>query len=208
MGKEALEITFPHSAVLYLRCHANTPDIMYICIKTPGGDISYPVEVLKMTQYSLDEIKEKKLLFLVPFFIFCYEDQLAKLEQDVKLREKLIQQYQVIYNWLEELCKQQKIDEFIRYTILEMSQKVVNAVTRKYAQVKEGVNQVMGGKVLDYEASDILNRGIEQGIEQVMKVLIENCKEFHCSKSDTVKRVSEKFSLSENRAEELVSKYW
>ena len=40
---------------------------MTVTIKTPGGGISYKVPVIKMQKYSLEEIFEKNLLFLIPF---------------------------------------------------------------------------------------------------------------------------------------------
>ena len=51
--------------------------------------------------------------------------------------------------------------------IVEMSNKVVNHLAQKYDNVKEGVTSIMGGKVLEYEAKQILNEGkIEGRIEQ------------------------------------------
>ncbi len=44
---------------------------MPVTIKTPGGEVSYKVPVIKM-EYSIDEIFEKKLLFLIPFYIYIY----------------------------------------------------------------------------------------------------------------------------------------
>ena len=35
-----------------------------------------------------------------------------------------------------------------------------------YQAVKEGVTSIMGGQILDYEAKDILHKGIQQGIRQ------------------------------------------
>ncbi len=43
--------------------------------------------------------------------------------------------------------------------IVEMSNKVVNHLAQKYDNVKEGVISIMGGKVLEYEAKQILNEG-------------------------------------------------
>ena len=44
-----------------------------------------------------------------------------------------------------------------------MSKKVLEALTVKYAKVQEGVGKIMGGKILNYEAKDILNKGREEG---------------------------------------------
>ena len=47
-----------------------------------------------------------------------------------------------------------------------MTKRVVRALARKYKHVRKGVEEVMGGRVLDYDAKRILNRGIKQGREE------------------------------------------
>ena len=44
-----------------------------------------------------------------------------------------------------------------------MSRKVVKHLAAKYKKIKKGVNLNMGGKVLNYRAKDILNRGHAEG---------------------------------------------
>ena len=44
-----------------------------------------------------------------------------------------------------------------------MSRKVIEHLAAKYEKVAKGVSQQMGGKVLNYEAKDILNRGRAEG---------------------------------------------
>lgn len=47
-----------------------------------------------------------------------------------------------------------------------MSKRVLEGVAAKYANVKEGVESVMGGRVLEYEAKTIKNAGIAEGINE------------------------------------------
>lgn len=68
-----LTVTFPHSAVLYLRCMEKTPDKLKIKMVTPGGCVTYDVYVMKAQHYTLKEIFEKNLLFLIPFYIFSHD---------------------------------------------------------------------------------------------------------------------------------------
>ncbi len=63
-------MTFPHTAVLYLRSYQKTPDRMKYVIITPGGTVQYDVPVMKVQAYSLNDIFEKDLLLLIPFYIF------------------------------------------------------------------------------------------------------------------------------------------
>lgn len=44
-----------------------------------------------------------------------------------------------------------------------MSNKVIENIASRYARVRKEVTSVMGGKILEYEAKTILQRGIQEG---------------------------------------------
>jgi hypothetical protein len=67
---------------------------------------------------------------------------------------------------LENLCETGRISAYEKYTILEMTKKVIVNIASKYANVQKGVTAVMGGKVLEHEAKTILQNGIRQGVQQ------------------------------------------
>lgn len=161
-----LTVTLPHSAVLFLRCRTLTPDALRIKMVTPGGTVEYDIQVMKSQQYTIGEIFEKNLLFLIPFYIFSHETRFEEYEKDGVKRKALQEEYEQIKNKLEELSMQGIISEYARCTIIDMSNKVLEHIAVKYNFVREGVKAVMGGKVLEYEAKTIKKEGIEQGIEQ------------------------------------------
>ncbi len=72
--EETLTVTFPNTAVLYLRTYKKTSDKMKYVIITPGGTVQYDVPIMKVQKYSLDNIFEKHLLMLIPFYIFSHEN--------------------------------------------------------------------------------------------------------------------------------------
>ena len=53
--------------------------------------------------------------------------------------------------------------------LIDMSKKVLDHIAAKKKNIREGVKNVMGGKVLEYEAKTILRTGIEQGLERGME---------------------------------------
>ena len=57
----------------YFFKYQKTPDKMKYVIVTPGGTVQYDVPIMKVQKYSLDDIFEKRLLILIPFYIFSYE---------------------------------------------------------------------------------------------------------------------------------------
>jgi len=159
-----LVVDFPHSAVIFLRHTRNTPDEMETIIRTPGGNVSYKIPVIKTKNYTLGEIFEKNLLFLLPFYIFRYERRFPKYEKNPEKIRRLKEEYSYIREQLENLSMEGKITEYEKRTIMEMSKRVADALARNYPQVKKGVDDVMGGKILEHEAKTILQRGIRQGI--------------------------------------------
>ena len=64
------------SGVLFLGSTKNIPDEMQVTINTVGGRLDYPVVILKLSDYTLDDLIEKDLFFLFPFYIFNLEKEL------------------------------------------------------------------------------------------------------------------------------------
>lgn len=54
----------------------------------------------------------------------------------------------------------------------------------------------------------IFNDGVESGVAQGIKALIETYQEFGISREDSVTKVMQKFSVSQEEAKEYVKKYW
>ena len=161
--RNILTVELPHSAVLYLRCNASTPDKLKIRLVTPGGTVEYDILVMKSQKYTIEEIFEKNLLLLIPFYIFVHEKRFEEYEKnETKLRE-LKEEYEQIKTRLEEFLDKGRISEYTRCTLIDMSNKVLEHIAVKYHSVKEGVKSVMGGKILEYEAKTIKREGMKQG---------------------------------------------
>ena len=158
-----LTVQFPDSAIVSLRHTKNTPEEMTVKVLTPGGRVSYTVPVLKIKRYTIHELFEKKLFFLIPFHIFAYEKDFKELEENKKKLKQLEAEYASIRERLEIACQMGDLNRYAKAAILDMSRKVIEHLAVKYKNVAKGVSRTMGGKVLNYEAKDILNRGRAEG---------------------------------------------
>ena len=158
-----LEVSFPHSALLYLRHSENTPDNMMVRIKTPGTTAEYEIPVLKVQQYSIDEIFDKKLYYLIPFYIFTHESRFKVYEKDESQLQILLAEYRHICGKLNEMMENGEMDAYTKQSILDMGKKVVRNLASDSDSVREGVEQIMGGKILNYPAKRILNKGKAEG---------------------------------------------
>ena len=161
--EETLTVTFPNTAVLYLRTRKKTTDKMKYVIVTPGGTIQYDIPVMKVQSYSLDDIFEKRLLMLIPFYIFSHEDSFADYNGSSHRLTELQNEYKKILDRLNNLEEQGIIGAFDKRTIIELSSDVIKEITQKYENVQKGVGGIMGGVLIETEARVILNQGISQG---------------------------------------------
>ena len=171
LTSNTLTVQFPDSAIVSLRHTKNTPEEMIVKVLTPGGRVSYTVPVLKVKRYTIHELFEKKLFFLIPFHIFAYEKNFKELEENKKKLKQLEAEYASIRERLEIACQMGDLNRYAKAAILDMSRKVIEHIAVKYKNVAKGVSRTMGGKVLNYEAKDILNRGRREG-EEYTKIQI------------------------------------
>lgn len=158
-----LKVEIPHSAILFLRSTGSTPDKMKIEMTTPGGMVSFDIPVMKAQKYGIDEIFEKNLLFLIPFYIFSHESRFEEYNSDKDKLETLKAEYADIMARLDQLLENGSISAYTRKIIMEMLDKVLENIAQKYEYVREGVKSVMGGRILEHEAKTILREGWQQG---------------------------------------------
>ena len=161
--KDETTFTFPYSVLLYLRCSSNTPRTMRVTHKVPNGGISYEIPILKVPEYTADELLEKELYFLIPFHIFAYEKELESINNDSKKLVDLLQVYKRIAEVLQKKVTEGRLTEYERQVIRDMTVKVADSLATKWVNVKKGVEDIMGGEILELEVDKILNRGIDIG---------------------------------------------
>ena len=193
--KERIEINIPNSAVLYLRSTKNTPSEYTITINVPGEkSCSYTVPVLKVKEYGIDEIFTKELYFLIPFHIFTYENKFKVYEQDEDKLKELKNTYVGIFDRLRDLMEQEKLTEFEKVIINEMSNTVAKYIAAKFDRLKKGLGDVMGGKVLETEAKNILDAGRREGRNEGLREGIERTVLYYRQIGETDKNIAKLIS--------------
>ena len=125
----ALVLSFPKSAVLFLRQTAGTPDNMQIRLKLHNTqkEVTLEIPILSIVNYTTDELFQKNLLILLPFHLFYYEKQFPKMEQDTAQRGHLKEIYSNIRLRLEEMARQGTITEYTCRTILDLSRRIAES---------------------------------------------------------------------------------
>lgn len=194
--EETLTVTFPNTAVLYLRVYKKTPDKMRYVVNTPGGTVQYDVPIMKVQSYSLDEIFEKRLLLLIPFYIFSHEKNFPEYNSNEQKLEELKAEYQDILERLDKLEQQGVIGAFDKRTIVELSGDVLIEIAKKYENVQKGVGDMMRGALIETEARKILNKGKSEAKKEVAISMLK-------SRKLTIEEIAEYSGLSVDEVEQL-----
>ncbi len=194
--EEILTVTFPNTAVLYLRTYKKTPDKMKYVIITPGGTVQYDVPIMKVQKYSLDDIFEKRLLMLIPFYIFSHENGFPEYNSNEQKLAELKAEYQEILERLDELEQQGVIGAFDKRTIIELSNDVIKEIAQKYVNVQKGVGDIMGGALIETSARRLKNEAENETKKQTALKLLKRGKQ-------TVEEIAEDTGLSVTEVEQL-----
>ena len=185
--EETLTVTFPNTAVLYLRNYKKTPDKMKYVIVTPGATVKYDIPLMKVQNYTLNDIFEKRLLLLIPFYIFSHEKNFPEYNSNEQKLAKLKSEYRYILERLDEVEQQGVIGAFDKRTIIELSSDVVKEIAQKYGNVQKGVGDIMGGALVETSARKLKNeakREVAVSLLKMGKLTIEEIAE--CSELNIV----------------------
>ncbi len=157
------EINFPESIVLYLRSSEAPGTSLNIKVNFPQGEsIIYQIPLIRVQDYSRNTIFEKKLLFLLPYYILRYENHLEEIASDDNKLATFLEDYRYIRIQLEKQLAE--IDNSALYTdLMDLIIQISDYILRNKKQVREGVNKIMGGKVLELKSERLIRIGKAEG---------------------------------------------
>lgn len=157
-------IYFPQSCVIYLRGKKGPGYLEMDLVMPDGRKIGYKVPIVRVENYTCDVIFQKKLLFLLPFYIIRYEKSAELIERDDDTFHALMAEYVAIQKRLEQnFLKDGKEKEY--RDLLELITRIADYIFADADRAKKGIGEVMGGKVLELESDKLIAKGKEQGLE-------------------------------------------
>ena len=126
------KVSFPNSGLLLLRSSADAPDKAEIEMVMPDGKaVSYDVPIVKMSDYTVEDIFRDKLFMLIPFYIFNYESQLSEIDKSEEAIEKLMEVYDDIYKRLEKERQNGNLSDLSYNVIIRLTHSVAYKFTMK-----------------------------------------------------------------------------
>ena len=182
-------IEFPRSCVLFLRNSGNTPDYLEADVIFPDGKTHvYSIPAIKMADYTKDHIFEKNLLMLLPFYIMRYEKKKYDMRKNPELLQVLLNEYDEIRMNLEkELTETGKAELYTNLTKLIV--KIADHIFEKEENIRKGIGDIMGGKVLELESERLKAEG-EARLGDLINRLIQDqrMEEIQIASTDPEKR--------------------
>ena len=161
---ENLIVKFPRSAVLFLRHTKNTPDVLRLVVKMEDSTAVQRVPIMKLGNYTPEVIFEKRLLILIPFHIFVYENKFMVYNEDVKELEKLKDVFCKIKVHLDMLVESGELDAYDRHFLISMTVKVAENLAEKFEHIVKGVKEVMYAAGIDYMSREEFYRVRAEGL--------------------------------------------
>ncbi len=196
-----LYVDFPDSAVIYLRSNPNTPDELKICIRAARKELKYGIPILKVKNYTLEDIFERRLWMLIPFYIFRYEKELSQIDSDEERLEKLRREYERVAEMLDQECKNGRMRSVTGGALCELSRTVVEKLASKYKNVEKEVAEVMGGKVLSYRSKELYQEALAKGIEQGLANLAAG----KYQRGESVEKIADDLLMTTSEVEKLLN---
>lgn len=157
------EVRFPSSCVLYLRGRSKGKTDKVRLLFPDGKRFDYPLKTVFVRDFTLDEMFEKNLLLLLPFYIMRYESESNSNGGDsasfaLKIRCEI-----------EDMCSKLLGDDSRSgkpqslYYLLELVNRVADHVFRKNEAARREVDEYMGGKILKLNSEIMFEQGEAKG---------------------------------------------
>ena len=195
---DTYRMRFPHSCILYLRGNDQKTNVSMELQFPDDQVVKYQVPIIRMEWYSIEEILEKDLIMLLPFYIMRYEKMKRQLENDEVLRGKLFQEYKKIGDYLKQKLLDRGLEKEFR-DIRELIDRIVEYSFSESKNVRKGLGEIMGGQVLELESDRLIKKGEQLGEARGKEIGKELGKELGAEQMASLT----KKLLKENRLDDL-----
>jgi hypothetical protein len=174
-----IELPFPESRVIYWESTENTPDVVTLRFKLPNGEnFDYEVKTFKLLDHSIEELSEKNLTLLLPFYVLKLRNKVENAKSSGKRRElpaELTELLNELLNTIEQCAGRKELN----YTDLLNIELMLGIITKElygqYAELEDAMELVVNGKT--YKRAEVMiaeaeKRGREIAQEQITRTAV------------------------------------
>lgn len=155
-SKEPLSFHFPQSCMVCVRPRIEKENTLKLQIVMPSGEkVLYEVPVVQAQSFTKEDMFQKRLLILIPFYVLRYEKDIKDRKNEIL--DKLETEYEYIKKQL--IAEGNSINEpRLYYDLAVLTQKVLDYVGKGNEDYKERMGNIMGGVILEMESDKIWER--------------------------------------------------
>ena len=158
---KSLIVEYPRSALVALRGSGGKISHALVEHRHDAGTVTERIAVMNVPEYSMDDIFDKGLFFLVPFYPMRYEKELDKIRKNPlesgSEYDKICVEMENFSKRLDEAVKDCKITENEARDLRVLVRNVLEHISRKLVDDNGRLVNSMGGRVLELP-SDQLRR--------------------------------------------------
>ena len=133
--------------------------------------------MIKIENYTKEDIFQKKLFMLLPFYIIRYEKRKKQLEKHKEELYELLEEYEYIRKQLEQ--SREKSDLYMN--MITLIKEIANYIFREEENIRKGLGDVMGGQILELESERLEALG-QKKLLTLISLMTENGREAELSR--------------------------
>lgn len=121
-----------------------------------------------MQNYTIEELMEKKLYMLLPYYIMRYEDKKSEIVQSEELQQQLFSEYEEIIRRLNETANSEDEDYKRKIALIENAmEKVIKRIF--FDEDDQEVGKRLGGIVMGGEVYRTILDDLDDATDELMK---------------------------------------
>lgn len=162
------EVVFPKSCVVYITTNQKNPKSLRMKIKFPNGEFLYEVPTIRVQDYSLENIRKKRLLLFLPYLVLQYSQKLKNKKPPTI--EEIKRFYRKIISILEAACQDKVIEIWEYNMLLEMIKKAQQHIFGNYPEMKKEVDSMVAN-VLNLQSLKMRDelKAAKQAVQQAVQ---------------------------------------
>lgn len=162
LENHTVRMRFPDTAVIFLRNHRNLPEEGDIIYSNETQSFEHKIPFVKVCNYTLQELVDKDLYLLFPFYLMRYEHAIKYTPNKHTTVES---EAQNVYDNLVSAYNNGKILKTELENIMFLCRKVVSEMSRE-TDIQKKLEDIMGTDILKTPEELGYARGLEQGLAQ------------------------------------------
>jgi len=158
----------PASCVLFLRHTNKTPDVQGMEIELPDGTtIDSEAKVLKAQLIEKEELFDKRLLILLPYYLLRYESQLSHMGAGDEHARRIVEEFADLHQRLVDAMIEHG-DALLYEQLTELMVRVSDHMAQKNEDLQQKLRAALRGDVLEQ-----VRQEQEQSMAEMAEALVD-----------------------------------